>query len=156
MRSTMHTKWVLATGLLSMVVLFGCEHTPEHTPAKNNLTYVKCNKRLPNFSGVTEITVNAKEGIAYDDSIVFVCAGEKVHWKADTGVKTVDISFLNGEWPFNETFEPTLSGTSQTPVRVVKEPPPTRSTKAYKYKIHILTQAGAAIDLDPTIIPMDD
>jgi hypothetical protein len=158
MRSTMQNKkWVLPTGLLSMVVLFGCEHRAQ-VPAKNNLRYVQCNKRLPNFSGVTEITLNAKDGIAIEDSIVFVCAGEKVHWKADTGVKTVDISFLNGEWPFKESFESALAGTAQanTPDRVVKDPPQTRSTKAYKYSVHIVPEAGKPIDLDPTIIPMDD
>jgi hypothetical protein len=158
-----HSKWVLATGLLSMVVLFGCDRPKSRTPAKNNLRYVKCNKRLPNFSGVTEILVSAKDdykdyGIAYDDEIVFVCTGEKVHWKADQSVKTMEISFLNGEWPFKEPFEPELAGTSQTytPDREVKELPQKLRGKAYKYKLHVVTDTGKIIDVDPVIWPMDD
>jgi hypothetical protein len=162
MRSTIERqKWVFGAGLLGMIAFFvGCEHKEpvEPTPAKNNLRYVKCNKRLPNYSGVTEIVVNAKDGIAYEDEIIFVCTGEKVHWKADTGVKTMDIFFLNGEWPFKEVFETQLSGASQThtPDREVKELPNTLRVKAYKYRIHVVRDAGPSIDLDPTIIPMDD
>jgi len=153
-----HSKWVLTTGLLGMVLLFGCERPKPQTPASNNLRYVKCNKRLPNFSGITEILVNAKDGIAYDDEIIVVCTGEKVHWKADPGVKTLEISFLNGEWPFKEPFEPALSGTSQTytPDREVKDLPGKLRGKAYKYKLHAVTDTGTIIDQDPVIWPEDD
>lgn len=162
MQSTMqHRKSMFGAGLVSILALFvGCERKPAVPPiaASNNLRYVKCNKRLPNYSGTTEIMANAKEGIAYEDEIIFVCTDEKVHWKADTGVKTIDISFLNNEWPFKEAFEPTLSGNSQThtPDREVKDLPAKLRVKAFKYKIHVVTDGGTTIDLDPTIIPMDD
>jgi hypothetical protein len=162
MRSTTHhRKCVLGPGLVGIVALFsGCERKQpvQQTLANNNLRYVKCKKRLSNYSGITEILVNAKDGIAYEDEIVFVCTDEKLHWKADAGVKTIEISFLNNEWPFKEALEATLSGTSQTntPDRQVKDLPNKLRVKAYKYKIHVVTDAGATIDLDPTIIPMDD
>ncbi len=139
------------------VVFLGCTNpkTTARVSKNNNLHNVDCKKHDSNYPGQTEILVDATNGIALEDEAIFVCKGEKVHWKAGTGVQTLEVSFLNQEWPFKQPFEAKLSGDSQnpTPDREVDALPSNFRAKAYKYKIHVVTGSGV-IDLDPHVIPM--
>jgi len=151
-------KWAFGMFLLSLVVIFlGFKNPKKFAKASktNNLRNVDCNKHNPNYPGETEILVDATNGIAYEDEVIFVCKGEMVHWKAGTGVQTMEVSFLNNEWPFKPPFEAKLSGDAQhpTPNREVNGLPPNQRAKVYKYKIHVVTGSGV-IDLDPHVIPM--
>lgn len=150
-------KWAPQMLIISVgILLLGCKvFKPASVPKPNNLLYVDCKKHHPNYSGQTEIVVNSTSGIAPEDEIIFVCKGEQVHWTAGNGVQTMEVSFLNNEWPFKPPFEAKLSGDSQnpTPNREVDALPAKFRTKAYKYTIHVVTGSGP-IDLDPHIIPM--
>jgi hypothetical protein len=147
---------VLAMGVLGLVLIFsGCEHHVRNAVKTNNLRNVECQKYQPNYSGRTRIEVNATNGISPEDELVFVCAGEKVRWEAakGSGIQSIEVRFLNNEWPFKQAFEPKLYGQGEeaTPDREVGELPPNFRAKTFKYQIHIVTSTGV-IDLDPHIV----
>jgi hypothetical protein len=146
----------LIVGALGFVFVFsGCSEHHRNIVKTNNLRNVQCQKYQPNYSGRTRIEVNATNGISPEDEIVFVCAGEKVHWEAakGSGIKSIEVSFLNNEWPFKQPFEPKLTGEGQeaTPDREVGDLPANFRAKTFKYQIHIVTPTGT-IDLDPHIV----
>jgi hypothetical protein len=145
-------------GLLGLVAMFlGCSQPPVRPARTNNLVNVDCRKHDPKYAGKTTILVNGTNGIAYEDEIVFVCPGENVHWEAasGSGVKSIEVRFLNNEWPFTKAFEPLLHGDAQTPTPdlEVGALPPNFRAKSYKYQIHVMTSTGV-LDLDPHIIKM--
>jgi hypothetical protein len=146
----------LIVGALGFVLLFsGCSEHHRNTVKTNNLRNVQCQKYQPNYSGRTRIEVNSTNGISPEDEIVFVCAGEKVFWEAakGSGIKSIEVRFLNNEWPFKQAFEPKLYGEGQvaTPDREVGDLPSNYRAKTFKYQIHIVTGTGV-IDLDPHIV----
>jgi hypothetical protein len=147
----------LVVGVLGLVLIFcGCSERHVRNAVKtNNLRNVSCQKYQPNYSGRTRIEVNATDGIRLEDEVVFVCAGEDVRWEAakGSGIKSIEVRFLNNEWPFKQAFEPKLYGEGQgaTPDREVGDLSPNLRAQVYKYQIHIVTSAGV-IDLDPHIV----
>jgi hypothetical protein len=144
-------------GVLGFVLMFsGCAERQVRNPVKtNNLRNVACQKYQPNYSGTTRIEVNATNGISVEDEVVFVCSGENVRWEAakGSGIKSIEVRFLNNEWPFKQAFEAQLhsEGQAATPDREVGALPPNFRAKVYKYQIHIVTSTGT-IDLDPHIV----
>src|ERR1700722_10827761 len=154
MRSTEQRRkpgFLVVVGFAAMLV--GCSQ--QHIHKTNNLRNVQCKKYQPNYSGTTPIVVNASTGITLDDEMVFVCEGEKVHWEAapGSGILSIQVRFLNNEWPFRQPFEQELNadGKSPTPDRTVGTLPPNFRAKTFKYQIHIVT-AGGVIDLDPHLV----
>jgi hypothetical protein len=147
----------LLVGALGFVLIFcGCSERHVRNPVKtNNLHNVLCQKYQPNYSGTTRIEVNATDGISKEDEVVFVCAGEKVRWEAakGSGIKSIEVSFLNNEWPFKQAFQPKLSNEGQdaTPDREVGDLATNFRAKTFKYQIHIVTSTRV-IDLDPHIV----
>lgn len=149
-------RWAFEVGVLGFVAIsLGCSQQPNrHVVKTNNLVNVDCKKHDPYYAGKTPIVVNATDGIKYEDEIVFVCDGEKIHWEAGgSGIKSIDVHFQNSEWPFKEPFTPQLHGDGQTPTPDLEVGPlPTNfRAKAFKYQIHVVTSSGS-IDLDPHII----
>jgi len=147
----------LVVGVLGFVLIScGCSERHVRNAVKtNNLSNVQCRKYQPNYSGRTRIEVNATSGISPEDEVVFVCSGENVRWEAakESGIKSIEVRFLNNEWPFKQAFEPKLYGEGQgaTPDREVGDLPPNLRAQTYKYQIHIVTSTGV-IDLDPHIV----
>jgi hypothetical protein len=147
----------LVVGVLGFVLIFcGCSEQRVRNPVKtNNLHNVSCQKYQPNYLGRTRIEVNATDGISKEDEVVFVCAGENVRWEAakGSGIKSIEVRFLNNEWPFKQAFEPKLYGQGEgaTPDREVGDLPVNFRAKPFKYQIHIVTSTGV-IDLDPHIV----
>ncbi len=126
--------------------------------ASNNLKYVQCNKRQSNYPGFTEIAVNSVAAIDKVDEVVFVCAGENLHWKTkagDAGVQSFAIDILDPSSPFQSGHLKVISNAQgQTDDEVVTGPPAGQRTKAYKYKIVVTKSDNTTIELDPQIIPM--
>jgi len=147
----------LVVGVLGFVLIScGCSERHVRNAVKtNNLSNVQCRKYQPNYLGRTRIEVNATSGISPEDEVVFVCSGENVRWEAakESGIKSIEVRFLNNEWPFKQAFEPKLYGEGQgaTPDREVGDLPPNLRAQTYKYQIHIVTSTGV-IDLDPHIV----
>jgi hypothetical protein len=126
--------------------------------ASNNLKYVQCKKKQSNYPGSTGIAVNSVAGIDQVDDVVFVCAGENLHWKTkagDAGVKSFAIDILDPSSPFQSGhLNLTSNAQGQTDDEVVTGPPAGQRTKAYKYKIVVTKSDNTTIVLDPQIIPM--
>jgi hypothetical protein len=146
---------LLVSALGFVLLCSGCSEHHRNIVKTNNLRNVQCQKYQPNYSGRTRIEVNSTNGISPEDEIVFVCAGEKVFWEAakGSGIKSIEVSFLNNEWPFKQVFEPKLygQGPGPTPDREVGDLPVNFRAKTFKYQIHIVTSTGV-IDLDPHIV----
>jgi hypothetical protein len=150
--------WAFGAAFLGFVaMLLGCRCNTALVAAKtNNLRNVDCNKHGVSYAGKTTIVVNASNGIEPEDEMVFVCPGENIHWQLGNGVKSVDVHFLNGEWPFSQPYEGQLHGDSQTLIadrEIGGALPPNVRAKAFKYQIHVVTN-GSTLDLDPHIIRM--
>ncbi len=126
--------------------------------ASNNLKFVQCKKKQSNYAGFTEIAVNSVVAIDQVDEVVFVCAGENLHWKAgDTGVRSFAIEILDPSSPFQSGHLKLSSNPQgQTDDEIVKGPPSGQRTKAFKYKIVVTKTDNSTIELDPQIIPMGD
>jgi hypothetical protein len=124
----------------------------------NNLKYVQCNKKQPNYPGSTEIAVNSTIAIDQLDEVIFVCTGEKLHWKtkaSDAGVRSFAIDILDPSSPFQSGHLKLPSNPQgQTDDEVVTVPPAGQHSKAYKYKIVVTKTDNSTIELDPQIIPM--
>jgi hypothetical protein len=128
--------------------------------ASNNLKYVQCKKRQSNYPGFTEIAVNSVVAIDQVDEVVFVCAGENLHWKikaGDTGVRSFAVEILDPSSPFQSGHLKLSSNPQgQTDDEAVTGPPSGQRTKAFKYKIVVTKTDNSTIELDPQIIPMGD
>ena len=126
--------------------------------ASNNLKYVQCNKRQSNYPGFTEIAVNSVAAIDPVDEVVFVCAGENLHWKTkpgDAGVQSFAVDILDPSSPFQSGHLKLSSNPQgQTDDEAVTGPPSGQRTKAFKYKIVVTKTDNSTIELDPQIIPM--
>ncbi len=126
--------------------------------ASNNLKFVQCKKKQSNYAGFTEIAVNSVVAIDQVDEVVFVCVGEKLHWKikaGDTGVRSFAIEILDPSSPFQSGHLKVMSNAQgQTDDEVVTGPPAGQRTKAYKYKIVVTKSDNTTIELAPQIIPM--
>src|SRR5258708_29994302 len=92
--------------------------------ASNNLKFVQCKKKQSNYAGFTEIAVNSVVAIDQVDEVVFVCAGENLHWKAgDTGVRSFAIEILDPSSPFQSGHLKLSSNPQgQTDDEIVKGP----------------------------------
>jgi len=126
--------------------------------ASNNLKYVQCEKRQSNYPGFTEIAVNSVAAIDPVDEVVFVCAGENLHWKTtagETGVRSFAIEILDPSSPFQSGHLKLSSNPQgQTDDEAVTGPPAGQRSKAFKYKIVVTKTDSSTIELDPQIIPM--
>jgi hypothetical protein len=126
--------------------------------ASNNLKYVQCDKKQPNYPGVTEIAVNSVAAIDPVDEVVFVCAGENLHWKTkpgDAGVQSFAVDILDPSSPFQSGHLKLSSNPQgQTDDEAVPGPPAGQRSKAFKYKIVVTKTDSSTIELDPQIIPM--
>ena len=136
---------------------------PAPRPAKaNNLKYVDCNRHISGSAGTVEIAVHPVAGIAFEDDMVFVCAGERVHWKAagDTDpqgntVQSFTITFPDKQWPFKAPQQVfTASGLAPTPDQEVADLPPNSRPTPFKYKIVVTQSNGDTFTIDPHVIPM--
>jgi hypothetical protein len=150
-------KWAFVTGVLGFAVMIvGCSQRHIQAIKTNNLHNVECRKYQPNYSGITPILVNDQDGISKEDEMVFACEGEKVHWGAapGSGITSIQVHFLNNEWPFRQPFQDQLNadGQNPTPDVLVGPLPPGFRAKAYKYEIHVVTSTGKVINLDPHFV----
>ncbi len=163
--------WPFAALLLACVVFFAaCKKEeqavmppPAPRPAKaNNLKYVDCNRHISGSAGTVEIAVHSAAGIALEDDMVFVCAGERVHWKAaaDTDpqgntVQSFTVTFPGNQWPFKPPQQVfTASGQASTPDQEVADLPPNSRPTPFKYKIVVTKSNGDTFTIDPHVIPM--
>jgi hypothetical protein len=128
--------------------------------ASNNLKYVQCKKKQSNYPGFTEIAVNSVVAVDKVDEVVFVCAGENLHWKTkagDAGVRSFAIEILDPSSPFQSGHLKLSSNPQgQTDDEAITGPPSGQRTKAFKYKIVVTKTDNSTIELDPQIIPMGD
>jgi len=126
----------------------------------NNLKYVQCNKKQSKYTGFTEIAVSSTIAIDPADEILFVCVGEKLHWKikaGDTGVRSFAIEILDPSSPFQSgDLKLSSNPQGQTDDEAVTGPPSGQRSKCYKYKIVVTKTDNSTIELDPQIIPMGD
>ena len=136
---------------------------PAPRPAKaNNLKYVDCYKHISGSAGIVEIAVHPAVGIALEDDMVFVCAGERVHWKAaaetdpqGNTVQSFTITFPGNQWPFKPPQQVfTASGQAPTPDQDVADLPPNSRPTPFKYKIVVTKSNGDTFTIDPHVIPM--
>jgi hypothetical protein len=136
---------------------------PVPRPAKaNNLKYVDCNRHIAGSAGTVEIAVHPAAGIALEDDMVFVCAGERVHWKAaaDTDpqgntVQSFTITFPGNQWPFKPPQQVfTAGGQASTPDQEVADLPANSRPTPFKYKIVVTKSNGDTFTIDPHVIPM--
>lgn len=155
--------WFAAVVLLVAVLLFIFRRdllvrSVGPPPASNNLKYVQCKKTQPNYPGFTEIAVNSAIAIDQVDEVVFVCAGEKLHWKTkagDASVQSFAIDILDPSSPFQSGHLKLSSNPhGQTDDEVATGPPAGQRSKAYKYKIVVTRTDNTTYELDPQIIPM--
>lgn len=125
----------------------------------NNLRFVDCNKHLSGLPGLVEIPVDAAEGIARENEVVFACTGEKVRWAVSAEgapkVESFRVEFQNNESPFLDgatTFSG--NGATATAQGEVKSLGANLHSKPYKYMITVNRKDGNVVRLDPVFIPM--
>lgn len=151
-------KSILGMGLLgASLILSGCSRKEpievKQALKSNNLKYVECKKHDANYPGFTEIIVNATNGIADEDQVIFVCKGEKLRWTAGNGVQEFHVTFANTEWPFEGQAQNDLAGGANNSTQDQEISSKVVLYHPYKYKIHVMA-SGKMIDLDPHVIPM--